>query len=274
MTPLSDEFLADEYAKNNYLCIDTGIDSDLCYLLFSSHGLYYPDEEETFRETIIEKDRYEWKWVVANSTIPQKAGKIIYIRDLYKEFYCKGISAEYSTIDSTLQLLEQLTKGYRTVTVGSSAGGYMAALTAAQLNSLYCFDFSGHFFIQSKVPNQYQDLRSYLESYQGSIYYFYPGNCSGDIEQYRNVEGLTCIKPFPFQCAKHAETMFTGNMCYIIDRSGEEMDKLWMRYSKQKAIGKVAFLMQTVPFHAMIKIGHHEIKGFINRRLGRFDNGV
>jgi hypothetical protein len=68
--------------------------------------------------------------------------------------------------------------------------------------------------------------------------------------------------------------MFTGNMCYIIDRSGEEMDKLWMRYSKQKAIGKVAFLMQTVPFHAMIKIGHHEIKGFINRRLGRFDNGV
>ena len=49
------------YEKDNYLMYDTGVDSNTCYIFFSSNGLYYPETAEVFQKEIVEKDRYEWK---------------------------------------------------------------------------------------------------------------------------------------------------------------------------------------------------------------------
>lgn len=118
MTGLDEKYILDAYGGKNYQYIETGVKSGVCYIFFSSNGLYYPDEENVFREQIIQKDRYEWKWVVKNSKVPVIAERIIYVRDLYKDWYSKGINKEVNTLDKTLDLLKTLTEGYQIVTGG------------------------------------------------------------------------------------------------------------------------------------------------------------
>ena len=111
------EVILKAYAGDNYQCIDTGVKSDICYIFFSSNGLYFPNTREVFEEQIFLKDRYEWKWVVKNSKIPQIAGRIIYVRDIYKSWYSKGISCNINTTEKTLDLLRTLTDGYQIITI-------------------------------------------------------------------------------------------------------------------------------------------------------------
>lgn len=117
------EVVLQVYQGDNYQCIETGIKSDLCYIFFSSHGLYYPNTRDVFEEQMLKKDRYEWKWVANHSPVIRSAGKIIYVRDIYKEWYSRGINSRINTIDKVLDLLREVTDGWRVVTAGSSGGG-------------------------------------------------------------------------------------------------------------------------------------------------------
>lgn len=270
---LNDEVLVQAYQGNNYQCFDTGINSDICYILFSSNGLYYPNTRETFVETITERDRYEWKWVVKNSHIPQRAGRIIYVRDIYKCWYAKGINVRQDTVDKTLELLKELTKDYRVITIGSSAGGYMAVLTAVELNAMYCFNFSGQYLISDNLGNPYYDLTERMKAYQGEIYYFFPAHCEADRENYDRVKEMKCIKAFLFNTSRHAETMLTGNMCHIVDRTKEEMQLLYRKYEGGE-INKFQFLMKTVSLLKVVGIIWKEAQGFFTRLRGKHWVGV
>lgn len=270
---VNDEVLVESYQGNNYQCYDTGADSKICYILFSSNGLYYPNTREVFEEEILKKDRYEWKWVVKNSRIPQMAGRIIYVRDIYKCWYSKGINERENTVEKTLELLKKLTDGYRIITVGSSAGGYMAVLTAIKLKAEYCFNFSGQYIISDKMGNPYFNLTEIVKSYTGEIYYFFPIHCEGDRENYNSIKDNKCVKAFLFDNSKHAETMLTGNMCYIVDRSKEEMFRLVKKYDNKK-INKFAFLIQTVPLFKVFSIIWKETQGFLVRMQGKHWMGV
>lgn len=270
---LNDEVLVQAYQGDNYQCFDTGIDSEVCYILFSSNGLYYPNTREIFEDIVIKKDRYEWKWVVKNSSIPQKAGRIIYVRDIYKEWYVKGINARDNSIDKTLELLKELTEGYQIITVGSSAGGYMAVLAAMKLKADYCFNFSGQYRVAKDIGNPYYDLAEMLNDYRGEIFYFLPIGCEIDKEQYDIVKELGCVKAFLFNESKHAATMLTGNMCYIVDAAKEDMLKLHQKNLGRK-INKFLFLLQTVPLYHVFGIMKKEIQGFVARRIGKHWTGI
>lgn len=267
------EIVLRAYQGDNYQCIDTGVKSDFCYIFFSSNGLYYPNTKRVFEEQILEKDRYEWKWVVNRSQVPQCAGRIIYIRDIYKEWYSKGINSRINTIDKLLDLLTELTMGWKVVTVGSSAGGYMAVLSAIKLEAEYCLNFSGQYCISSELQNPYYDLTKILTGYRGHIFYFCPFKCEADRKDYQRVQNIECVKTFLFNDTKHASTMFTGNMSYIIGRSEADLFALY-RKNRGKEINKIIFLLQTVPVKAVFSIMWKEIKGFIIRRTGRHWNGV
>lgn len=268
-----DEIILKAYEKDNYQCVDTGIESNICYIFFSSNGLYYPDTREVFEEQILNKDRYEWKWVVRNSQIPNKAGRIIYVRDIYKQWYSRGINKRANTIEKTLKLLNQVTKGYQIITIGSSAGGYMAALAAIKLNAIFCINFSGQYLISRELNNPYFTLTDMLREYKGKIFYFVPAYCENDKVQYKLVENMECMKIFFFNEDKHASTMLTGNMSYIIDKSEEYLLRLNAHYASQK-INKFAFLFYTVPIHKIVSVLKAEIKGFFIRKMGRHYNGV
>lgn len=257
----------------NYQVIDNDSRTGICYIFFSSNGLYYPDTNEVFEEQIIKKNRYEWKWVVKNSTVPEIAERIIYVRDVWKQWYSRGINSIEDTVDKTLDLMRRLTEGYRIVTVGSSAGGYMAVLAAVKLNAEYCINFSGQYIISETLGNPYIHLPELLKGYGGQIFYFVPTHCEADQEAYRSVKDCKCICPFLFDDAKHASTMLTGNMSYII---GMNRDLLLNLYSKNqnKEINKFIFLIQTVPPVQVFSIMLHEIKGFIRRKIGKHWNGI
>lgn len=270
---LGNETIRKEYEKNNYECVDTGIKSNWCYVLFSSNGLYYPDTKEVFEEQIVKKNRYEWKWVVKNSEIPTKAGKIIYVRDIHKIWYSYGINSRENTIDKTLDLLKTLTKGYRVVTIGSSAGGYMAVLAAIKLEACYCLNFSGQYKISDAFSNPYKDISGMLDYYTGEIFYFVPAYCKNDIEQYQLVENKKCVKRFLFNDDRHASTMLTGNMPYIVGNSADKLQRLYMVYSGKK-IGKIGFLFHTVPITQWMRLLYGEVKGYLIRLSGKHWNGI
>ena len=159
------------------------------------------------------------------------------------------------------------------VTIGSSAGGYMATLTAVKLNATYCINFSGQYRIAEDLGNPYYKLVDLLEDYQGKIFYFVPALCPNDVEQYQLIEGIKCIKGFYFNDNKHASTMLTGNMPYIIESTEERLERLYDKYCG-KRIHKIEFLLYTVPVIYWGKIFYREIKGFIIRKTGRHWNGV
>lgn len=267
------EMLLQAYQKENYQCIDTGVVSDICYIFFSSNGLYYPDTKEVFEEQILQKDRYEWKWVVKNSQILNIAGRIIYVRDIYKRWYTKGINTKTDTIEKTIELLKKLTDGYRVITVGSSAGGYMAVLTATKLKAKFCINFSGQYVISRELCNPYTDISGLLKKYTGSVFYFFPAHCEDDIKQYNFIKNINCVNSFLFNEKKHASTMLTGNMSYIIDKSESELLQLCKVYT-QHEISKLDFLFKTVPKSKAVGILEKELKSFFIRKMGKHCNGI
>lgn len=273
MTGLKSEDVWQAYEGDNYQCIDTGTGSDICYIFFSSNGLYYPDEKEVFEREITRKNRFEWKWVVSHSEIPQKAGRIIYVRDVFKDWYSLGINSRQNTIDKTLELLKSMTDGYRIITVGSSAGGYMAALTAARLQAAWCINFSGQYSVKTAVQSEYRDLSRILNDYDGKIFYFVPIRSGQDMEQFELVKNITCIVPFCFTGRKHADTMLTGNISYVIGKDKERLMALYSHY-ENKDIDKISFLFYTVPLSGIIRIAPKEIKGFMARRIKNYHNAV
>lgn len=119
----TNEMLEKYYRKDNYrIETNKGVTNKRCIIFFSGNGLYYPNMEHTFRETIVKNDRYEWERVAQAETIKQNYEKVIFVRDIYKSFYVKGINYQYPSIDDLLLFLKGLTKGYSIVTCGNSAG--------------------------------------------------------------------------------------------------------------------------------------------------------
>lgn len=73
--------------------------------------------------------------------LQEKAAKQIFVRDIYKNFCIEGINAEFNSHYKVAEKLKMLTQGYKVVTVGSSAGGFMAILFGCLLNAeaIYAF---------------------------------------------------------------------------------------------------------------------------------------
>ena len=44
------EIVLKAYEKDNYQCVYTGVKSNICYIFFSSNGVYYPDTGEVFMQ--------------------------------------------------------------------------------------------------------------------------------------------------------------------------------------------------------------------------------
>lgn len=119
---------------DNYLVIDDApcgqVREKTCALYFSSHGLYFPKTVSNFEQQSLERNRFEWF-----GTRVRCASRHIFLRDLRMCWYQAGISKRLGSIDKVHSLLRELTDGYETVCVGSSAGAYAALLFASLLRS-------------------------------------------------------------------------------------------------------------------------------------------
>lgn len=238
---------------DNYI-IETSENSNknLCVIYCSSSGLYYPNTEEEFKRAFIDhQDRFEWR----NHRI-RGAAKTIWIRDITKEFYVKGINSRINNIDKLIDFLKEQVKGYELITVGSSGGGYIAALLGCALNAKCVYCFSGFFNLniidQSTWPlifemgkykeyNKWYRIDKLIEECGTEIFYFYPGLLEDDCKQAEFVKNIGNVKTFTFNSSIHGipfqDRFHISVLNSVLNLSEEKLRKLHSHYRNKHISG-------------------------------------
>ncbi len=207
------------YRENpNYLIqySDDSPNREYCTIYFCSHNIYFPNAENVFIKRIVEGDFYEW---YGNRI--RKSHKHIFVRDLFKQWYLTGINSEIDTPQKLLELLQQETKGYKVITMGSSAGGYAAMLYGSLLKADQVLAFNPQFEVKSMLTRsdenndplifrlkdtplaEYYDLRNWVDPKTVDIFYFYSTKSTWDKEQYEHSKDITGIHRIAFSTAHH-----------------------------------------------------------------------
>lgn len=205
------------YKLDNYMIRydEENRNSGICAIYCSSSGLYFPNTEEEFCKAFIERtDNFEWK-----KHLIQSAYKHIWIRDITKEFYVRGINAEVNSIEKLIEFLKDATDGLRVVLIGSSGGGYIASLLGCVLHAKVVYCFSGFFNLNvldeetwpliktepyvSAYKNKWYDLSELIRESGVDILYFYPGKLRGDIEQASYVQDIKNVHKYCFRSSVH-----------------------------------------------------------------------
>ena len=154
----TDSNLVQESLNNpNYLIeyseADSIFEDKYCAVYFSSNNIYYPNTKYEFQKQILNKNRFEWYGARI-----QKASKHIFIRDNKKQWYLEGINNNFNSIEKLEAFLIKETKGYKTIMLGSSAGGYAAVLFGSLLKSEYILSFNGQFKLNDLLKSSNESI--------------------------------------------------------------------------------------------------------------------
>lgn len=232
------------YDNDNYFVkINDNGQKDLCYIFFSSNGLYNANDKFAFEEKIINEDRYEW----INLTENINAYKKIYIRDIWLSWYVKGINSKIDSIDLLVEWLKKETKDYRVRIVGMSSGGYIGALIGTMINAEMCFCFSGQFSLENHnnhvndnmLLNKYYKSRGHwyeiyneIKNSPINIVYFFPEYVDHDKIQSYYVEGFENVISVGFKSKIHAKTIFNYDYQRLLEMDINEVRNLIRNINK------------------------------------------
>ncbi|WP_034919498.1 hypothetical protein [Gillisia sp. CAL575] len=210
----------------------------ICVIYFSSNEIYYPNTESSFKNAILERNKYEWQ----NSKYPG-ASKHIFIRDIKKQWYIEGINDQLNSPEKLKQFLVVQTEGYKIYTIGSSAGGYAAVLFGSLLKAdrVYAFNSQLDLNITLKKSNSSIDplLYRYKDSDRSKYFkvnsflinevdYFYFQSCLStmDIEQYDSVNDKEKLTKISFKTSNHGFPFLRHNIQYVFSLLPEELREL------------------------------------------------
>lgn len=201
---------------NNYqIEYSDDADNSVCAIYFSSNDIYFPNNEEIFTKRIINKNFFEWY-----HTRIAKAHKHIFLRDIFKQWYLKGINKTINSPDKLSIFLQKEVKGYSNViTIGSSAGGYAAILYGSLIGAQTVFTFNPQFEINSLLErsnetinplvfrlkdrmNKWFDIVPFITP-KTEIYYFYSKKSPWDKEQHNHIPPMCNLHQISFQTAHH-----------------------------------------------------------------------
>ena len=188
---------------------------NLCVIYFTSNALYYPNNTQSFKHSVIERNYYEWRLKV-----PISAKRQIFVRDIYKQWYLNGINNQISSPASLLKLLKQESEGYNIITVGSSAGGYAAILYGSQLGAERIYAFNPQFEINSLLETSNEEtnpllfrnihninLRQYYDIIpaikHSQIYYFISEKSNWDYNQMLHLGNNNQVCTIKFKTSHH-----------------------------------------------------------------------
>lgn len=235
--------------EKNYRVIDS-LDAcgNLCYIFFSGNGLYYPNEYEVFEQVVEVQDRYEWENIAKSEEITTCASRIIFVRDIYKTWYVNGINEKIDSIDKLLVLLRELVRGMPVITVGNSAGGYMAVIAGMELNAKRIYSFGGQFCIKDSSywldrykdnpdRNKYYNIANLVAKSNVPLYYFYSVGCEQDIVQYQYLKEKEAQgRGYSFSMKSKIHGVLLVGECYrkILSLNDEAIEKLYLKYKGKK----------------------------------------
>lgn len=162
------------------------------YYFFSSNNIYYPNTQDQLEDTI-EKNKFEWENIAKSKSILTKYGKMIFVRDMWKQWYINGINQKIDSVEKVIEFLRTETENMRVTTVGNSSGGYMATLVAQKLNAKMAYCVSGQFDIVDQISRQPVVRKAAEENYKyinivrtitsTTVIYLYPALCEWDKQQ-------------------------------------------------------------------------------------------
>jgi len=228
-----------EFEKDNYLVVydEQCVDKAVCAIYFSSNDIYFPNTEKVFRKRIVEKDFYEMYHTRVND-----AYKHIFVRDVQKQWYIGGINSRIYSPKLLFKFLQEETKGFSVITIGSSAGGYAAVLYGSLLSAKRVFSFNGQFEVKSLLNTsspeidpllfrnaasplaRYFDIRNFVNR-SIDIYYFCSLGSEWDIKQYNHIKDIHSVKPILFKTAHHGIPFIKSALPVVINMESEALDK-------------------------------------------------
>lgn len=195
------------------------------YYFFSSNNIYYPNTQDQLEDTI-EKNKFEWENIAKSKSILTKYGKMIFVRDMWKQWYINGINQKIDSVEKVIEFLRTETENMRVTTVGNSSGGYMATLVAQKLNAKMAYCVSGQFDIADQISRQPVVRKAAEENYKyinivrtitsTTVIYLYPALCEWDKQQADLVNNNNFVISIPFSNSKHGETCYGFNFPYIL----------------------------------------------------------
>ena len=252
-----EELLMKYYDKDNYYVEDIEPTNKVCLCCFSSHATYYPFTREAFISKIVEEDRYEFKNITKSDSIRKRFGRIIYMRDLYREWYVNGINSRIDSIDKIILKLQELTQGYEIFMLGTSSGGYLATIAGIKLNAKVIYNFSGQYSLKQwenrkwlsmyagvEEKCKYYDIVEMIKETSIPIVYCYPAKAKDDIKQVELVKGCNNVISFAFNYKNHGQTVFSCNYKYIFEYSIKSLRELSLKF-QGKMFKATTFLIMT-----------------------------
>lgn len=240
------------YCKENILVIDhPHISSNTCYIFFSGNGLYYPNTEREFKQKILYENRYEWTNLCKSKPFLKTARKLIFIRDVYKQWYVAGCNQRLNSVDKMSVYIKELAHNYDIVTVGNSAGGYAAVLFGILLQAKCIYSFSGQFSITDKMNDEnllvknnknknYYNLKQLIKNNNKdiSVFWFYAAKSQYDIAQKKIADQLN-ICQIAFNESIHGKSCFpTDYIPFILKTKDDPMVQYKL---KNKVYSNISF---------------------------------
>lgn len=241
------EIAEEIYARKNYLIIDNpnaekdSSDPKICVIYCSSNNIWSPNEEYAFKRSFVENDYFEWKKLRVKN-----ASREIWIRDIFKSWYVTGINSEIDSIDKLIDFLKEVTTGYSVEIVGSSAGGYIAAVLSKALKADKTIVFSAQFdlnhpgaisvnpFLQrykGTDREKYYDLSEYLADSESELFYIYPMENSQDTYHFGKIEGINSktIHCLGLKSKRHGMVVYKCCVEPLINLNIIELKKLFIK---------------------------------------------
>lgn len=188
--------------------------SNLCVIYCASSGIYFPNTEEAFVEAFLKQDnKFEW-----TNHIIKRAYKHIWIRDITKEFYVRGINNRINNIDKLIDFMRKESEGLKLITVGSSGGGYIATVLGSVLKAECVYSFSGFYDLdildetiwpliktrEAREDNQkWYQLREEVSKSKVPVLYFWPAKLKGDRKQARSIKGVENVHSYKLNSKVH-----------------------------------------------------------------------
>ena len=233
-----------------------------CWVFFTSHGLYFPTEYSEFEKQVVQNDKYEWINVSKDRDIRKKAAKFIFVRDIYKNWCLEGINSTVNSIEKLAELIRNEAEGNEIITVGSSAGGYMAIALGCLLNAKYIYSFSPQISLveyekyhpikyfskyRSDMKNRWLSLDDMISNYRsGEIFYYYPTQCAEDVAQYNVLKRIKNDKVhvFAVRFSKHGTPIYGESVKRTLCIAPENLIVLCKKYGNRE-ITRIRYLIDT-----------------------------
>jgi hypothetical protein len=228
------------YLDNDNFLIeyDKSQENKYCVIYFCSNNIYYPNTEENFKSSILDKNRYEWY-----GTRVKYAHKHIFIRDIQKQWYLAGINEKINCPEKLLSFLKSETKGYKIITLGSSAGGFAAVLYGSLLKSQLMLSFNGQFEIQSllktstesidpilfrfnkhKKSLDFFDVKPFIKNSK-NIFYFHSNGSNYDSRQEKHITDIK-LNTISFKTSHHGIPFLKCNLPALLAKSHQDLMRL------------------------------------------------